>query len=56
MQRFSSALNCHLHFHVFDGVYACVKEEKEPPRFYLLRPLCLGSRWRVRIKMGRSTS
>jgi hypothetical protein len=39
VQRFGSALNCHLHFHsiVFDGVYACA-EEGELPRFYPLRP------------------
>jgi hypothetical protein len=39
VQRFGSALNCHLHFHavVFDGVDACA-ETDEPPEFYSLRP------------------
>ena len=38
IQRFGSALNPNVHFHVvvLDGVYACTEEE-EQPRFY---PLC----------------
>jgi hypothetical protein len=39
IQRFGSALNLNVHFHVIvlDGVYACTEEE-EKPRFYPLRP------------------
>jgi hypothetical protein len=38
VQRFGSALNCHLHFHSvrLDGVCACAKDG-EPPRFYAVR-------------------
>jgi hypothetical protein len=39
IQRFGSALNLNVHFHVIvlDGVYACTEEE-EKTRFYPLRP------------------